>query len=52
MFNQYFYNQGMRKLTVAFGTIFNNVQVKKTDSSGNVIKSDKVIFTSIYSLTF
>lgn len=42
MFNQYFYNQGMRKLTVAFGTIFNNVQVKKTDSSGNVIKSDKV----------
>ena len=42
MFNNYFYNEGMRKLTVAFGTIFNNVQVKKTNSAGDVIKSDKV----------
>ena len=30
MFNRYFYNSGLRKLTVAFATIFNNIQVKKS----------------------
>lgn len=35
MFNRYFYNSGMRKLTVAFGTIFSNIQVKKSSSTGD-----------------
>lgn len=35
MFNKFFYNQGLRKLTVAFGTIFNNIQVKKMSSTGD-----------------
>ena len=42
MFGKYFYNQGMRKMTVAFGQIFNNVQIKKKDASGNVVQSIKV----------
>lgn len=42
MFNNYFYNEGLRKLTVAFGTIFNNIQVKKSDTSGNVVQSIRV----------
>jgi hypothetical protein len=41
MFNNYFYNQGMRKLTVAFGTIFNNIQVKKR-SGDSTIQSIRV----------
>jgi len=36
---QYFYNEGMRKMTIAFGQIFNNIQVKRKDSSGNVVQS-------------
>ena len=42
MFNRFFYNEGMRKLTVAFGTLFNSIQCKTTDSSGNVTQSIKV----------
>lgn len=30
-----FYNQAVRKLTVAFGSLFNNVYVQRLDSSGN-----------------
>ena len=36
MFNRYFYNSGLRKLTVAFGTIFNNIQVKKSLSDSTL----------------
>ena len=39
MFNNFFYNEGLRRLTVAFGTIFNKIQVKKADTSGNQIQS-------------
>lgn len=42
MFGKYFYNQGMRKMTVAFGQIFNDIQIKKRDSSGNVVQSISV----------
>ena len=42
MFGNYFYNEGMRKMTVAFGQIFNNIQIKKKNSSGSVIQSIKV----------
>ena len=39
MFGKYFYNEGLRKVTVAFGAIFNKIQIQRTDSSGNVIQS-------------
>ena len=38
----HFYNEGMRKMTIAFGQIFNNIQIKRKDSSGAVIQSIKV----------
>ena len=38
----YFYNESMRKMTVAFGQLFNNIQIKRTDSSGNVVQSIRV----------
>ena len=39
MFGTFFYNEGLRKLTVAFGTIFNGIQVKKADANGNQVQS-------------
>ena len=42
MFNRFFYNEGMRKLTVSFGTLFNNIQCKTTASDGTVTQSIKV----------
>ena len=38
----HFYNEGMRNMTIAFGQIFNNIQIKRKDSSGAVIQSIKV----------
>ena len=38
----HFYNEGTRKMTIAFGQIFNNIQIKRKDSSGAVIQSIKV----------
>jgi len=42
MFNRFYYNEGMRKLTVAFGTLFNNIQCKTTDANGTVTQSVRV----------
>jgi len=39
MFGTFFYNEGLRKLTVAFGTIFNDIQVKKADANGKLVQS-------------
>ena len=39
MFGKYFYNEGLRKVTVAFGAIFNKIQIQRKDSSGNVVQS-------------
>jgi hypothetical protein len=39
MFGTFFYNEGLRKLTVAFGTIFNDIQVKKSDANGKQVQS-------------
>ena len=32
----HFYNQGMRKMTIAFGQIFNNIQIKRTGSDSTI----------------
>ena len=42
MFGTYFYNESMRRMTVAFGQLFNNIQIKRTDSNDTVIQSIRV----------
>ena len=42
MLGQQFYHETIRKIIVSFGTIFNNIQVVKKNSSGNITQSMKV----------
>tara|TARA_Y100001937_G_C7066822_1_gene306408 strand:- start:259 stop:1068 length:810 start_codon:yes stop_codon:yes gene_type:complete len=42
MFGDYFYHESLRKIVVAFGTIFNNINIQRKDSNGNVVQSIKV----------
>jgi len=44
MFGTYFYNESMRRMTIGFGQIFNNIQIKRKDSNGNITQSIKVPF--------
>ena len=39
MFGNYFYNKSMRRMTIGFGQIFNNIQIKRRDSNGNITQS-------------
>ena len=41
MFN-YFYNESLRKLVVAFGNLFNQIQIAKYDSSNNISEKIRV----------
>jgi hypothetical protein len=38
MFGTHFYNEGMRRLTIAFGQIFNNIVVQTKDANNSVVK--------------
>lgn len=42
MFGNYFYNESMRRMTIGFGQIFNNIQIKRKDSTGKVIQTIRV----------
>jgi len=42
MFGNFFYNEGLRKMTVAFGQLFNNIIIQSTNSTGGVTKRIKV----------
>ena len=42
MFGTHFYNEGLRKLTIAFGQIFNNVIIQNTSSTGAITKRIRV----------
>ena len=42
MFGTHFYNEGLRKLTIAFGQIFNNVIIQNTSSTGAITKRLRV----------
>ena len=42
MFGTHFYNEGMRKLTIAFGQLFNNVIIQNTSSTGAITKRIRV----------
>ena len=34
---EYFYHEIIRKTVIAFGTLFNKIQIRKTDDSGNIV---------------
>jgi len=42
MFGTHFYNEGLRKLTIAFGQLFNNVVIQNISSTGAVTKRIRV----------
>ena len=42
MFGRYFYNKNIRNIIVLFGTVFNDITVKRTTTSGEVQKQFKV----------
>ena len=42
MFGKHFYNEGIRKLTIAFGQLFNNIIVQNTSSTGAVTRRIRV----------
>ena len=39
---EYFYHQILRKTVIAFGTLFNDISIKHTNSSGGVVSTIKV----------
>ena len=42
MLGQQFYHETMRKVVVAFGTMFNNIQLVRTNNAGEVTQTMKV----------
>ena len=42
MFGSHFYNEGLRKLTIAFGQLFNNIVLQNTSNTGAVTKRIRV----------
>ena len=42
MLGQQFYHETMRKVVVSFGTLFNNIQIVRKNSSGTITQSMKV----------
>ena len=42
MLGQQFYHETMRKVVVSFGTLFNNIQIVRKNSSGVITQSMKV----------
>ena len=42
MLGQQFYHETMRKVVVAFGSMFNNINLVRKNSSGAVVQSMKV----------
>ena len=42
MFGQHFYHKQIRNTVIAFGTIFNNINIRRLDSSGNPLQNIRV----------
>ena len=42
MFGAHFYHKQIRNTVIAFGTIFNNINIKRLDSSGNPLQNIKI----------
>ena len=39
MFGTYFYNKNIRNIVILFGTVFNDISIRRTDAS-NVVKEE------------
>ena len=44
MLGTHFYHEIIRKTIVGFGTLFNNIELRRTDSAGNVVQTVKFLF--------
>jgi|TARA_Y100000034_G_scaffold13641_1_gene14270 hypothetical protein len=42
MFGQHFYHKQIRNVVIAFGSLFNDIHIKRLDSSGNPVQNLKV----------
>ena len=42
MLGQQFYHETIRKVIIAFGTLFNDIQLVRKDNDGNIIQTMKV----------
>jgi hypothetical protein len=42
MFGSHFYHKQIRNTVIAFGTIFNNINIKRLDSSGNPLQNIRI----------
>ena len=42
MFGNYFYNKNIRNIVILFGTVFNNIGIRRTDAAGVVQEEFKV----------
>ena len=43
MLGPHFYNEAIRKTVIGFGTLFNNIEIRKKDpSTGTVLEAEKV----------
>ena len=42
MLGTHFYHEIVRKTIIGFGTLFNNIELRRTDKSGNIIQTVKV----------
>ena len=42
MFGKYFYNKNIRNIVILFGTIFNDIEIRRTLSNGTVQNTLKV----------
>ena len=38
----YFYNEILRRTIIAFGTLFNNINIQSTDNADNIVNSLRV----------
>lgn len=45
LYNKLFYHKLLRKYTIAFGSLFNDIYVERNDSNGNVLHTEKVGLT-------
>ena len=52
MLGQQFYHEFMRKVVVAFGTLFNNINIVRKDNAGKVIQSMKVPLHTAHNKSF
>ena len=42
MLGTHFYHEIIRKTIIGFGTLFNNIELSRTDKDGNIVQTIKV----------